>query len=132
MVLYISYKLEWEDVVHVSAFYITVCITYIPWLCQWYCYGSWGICGANLHQFAEYSVYVCKMSECNRRRTQNVGLYKSGDCSGGGKLYSLVNQWCFVVDDRDISNIVSLGLFEYCKCYSASVSYLLIKIIQPK
>lgn len=121
MVLYISNKLEW-DVVHVSAFYITVCITYIPWLCHWYCYGSWGICGANLYQLAEYSVYECKISHCNRRRTQNVGLYKSGGCSGRG-LHSLVNQQCFVVNERDISNIVSSGSFEYCKC-SCCVSFL--------
>jgi len=26
----------------------------------------------------------------------------------GGKLHSLVNQQCFVVDDRDISNIVGV------------------------
>jgi len=50
---------------------------------------------------------------------------------GGNCINWSLNSF-FVVDDRDISNIVSLGLFEYCKCYSASVSYLLIKIIQPK
>ena len=41
-------------------------------------------------------------------------VYTNWVLAGGG-LHSLVNQRCFVVDERDISNIVSSGLFEYCK-----------------
>lgn len=47
----------------------------------------------------EYNVYECKIPQCNKRRIQNVGLQKSGDCSGGGNCIDgfIQQELCFIV-----------------------------------